>query len=80
MAKTQFEPSMAHAQAVSREEITARLQDPSLILINVLPRDTFALGHIPRSINLPLAEIETRAPQLLPDRNREIAVYCAGPT
>jgi rhodanese-related sulfurtransferase len=80
MAKTQFDSATAHTQVVSREEITARLQDPSLILINVLPRDTFALGHIPRSINLPLAEIETCAPQLLPDRNREIALYCAGPT
>lgn len=80
MAKTQFEPSLAHSQVVSREEIVARLQDPSFVLINVLPKDAFAEGHIPGSINVPVAEIESRAPQLFPHRNREITVYCAGPT
>ncbi len=80
MAKTQFEPSTAHSQVVSREEIAARLQDPSLVLVNLLPKETFALGHIPRSINLPVAEIESCAPQLFPQRDREITVYCAGPT
>ena len=80
MAKTQFEPSADHSQLVSREEIVARLQDPSFVLINVLPKDAFALGHIPRSINLPITEIESRAPQLFPHRGREITVYCAGPT
>jgi rhodanese-related sulfurtransferase len=80
MAKTQFEPSAVHSQLVSREEIVARLQDPSFVLINVMPRDAFAAGHIPRSINLPVAEIESRAPQLFSHRGREIIVYCAGPT
>ena len=80
MAKTQFELSAARLQVVSREEIVAREQDPSFVLINVLPKDAFAAGHIPRSINLPVAEIESRAPQLCPHRSREITVYCAGPT
>jgi len=80
MARAQFEPSTAHAQVVSREEIAARLRDPSLVLVNVSPKDTFELGHIPRSINLPVAEIEACAPQLLPHHDREIIVYCAGAT
>ncbi len=80
MAKSQFELSASHLQVVTREEIAARLRDPSFVLINVMPRETFALGHIPRSINLPVAEIESSAPQLLPHRDGEITVYCAGPT
>jgi rhodanese-related sulfurtransferase len=80
MAKTQFEPSAVHSSVVPREEIVARLQDPSFVLVNVLPKDAFAAGHIPRSINLPVAEIESRAPHLFPHRGREITVYCAGPT
>ncbi len=80
MAKAQFESSAVHSQVVSREEIAARLEDPSLVLINVLPKETFALGHIPQSINLPVGEIESRAPDLLPHRSGEITVYCAGPT
>ena len=67
-------------RAISREEILARLQDPALLLVNVMPKATFETGHIPRSINLPVAEIEKCALQILPDLTREIIIYCAGPT
>ena len=49
---------------ITREEILARLNDPSLLLVNVMPKETFEDGHIPRSINLPLSEVETKARQL----------------
>lgn len=64
---------------IKREEILSRLDDPSLVLVNVLPAQTFRAGHVPRSINLPVAEIESRAKQLFPHVGREITVYC-GPT
>lgn len=82
MAITQFEPSaaQAHSQVVSREEVLARLNDPSFVLVNVMPRDGFDAGHIPRSINLPVAEIASKARQLFPHVGREITIYCAGPT
>jgi rhodanese-related sulfurtransferase len=65
---------------ITREEILARLNDPSLLLVNVMPKETFADGHIPRSLNLPLSEIETKARQLFPDIGRELVIYCGGPT
>ena len=65
---------------ITREEIIARLNDPSLLLVNVMPKETFEDGHIPRSINLPLSEIETKARQLFPDIERELVIYCGGPT
>ena len=65
---------------ISREEIRARLQDWRWVIVNVMPEETFRDGHIPNSINLPLAEIDSRARAVLPDFTREIAVYCAGPT
>ena len=81
MAQAESKPDSHHAyRVISREEIFARLQDPALWLVNVMPKETFATGHIPRSINLPVAEIEKCARQVLPDMTREIAVYCAGPT
>ena len=66
--------------AISQQEILARLQDPALLLVNVMPKETFEAGHIPRSINLPVAEVEKKARQFLPDPEREIIIYCAGPT
>ena len=68
-----------HLATISRAEILSRLQDPALVLLNVMPKETFEAGHIPRSINVPVAQIESKASQLLPDIAREIAVYCAGP-
>ena len=65
---------------ITREEIIARLNDPSLLVVNVMPKETFEDGHIPRSINLPLSEIETKARQLFPDIERELVIYCGGPT
>ena len=35
---------------ISREEMRRRLHDPSLILVDVLPHDTYAAGHIPGAI------------------------------
>ena len=81
MVQTESKPDSHHAyRVIAREEILARLQDPPLLLVNVMPKETFEAGHIPRSINLPVAEIENRARQVLPDMTREVAVYCSGPT
>jgi len=73
-------PESVQVAITTREEILARLQDPSLILVNVMPPESFQAGHIPRSINLPVAEIESRATQVFPHKAREITVYCSGPT
>jgi rhodanese-related sulfurtransferase len=64
---------------IAREEIVARLNDPSLLLVNVMPKEAFEEGHIPRSLNLPLAEIETKARQVFPEIGRELVIYCGGP-
>jgi rhodanese-related sulfurtransferase len=68
------------AAIITREEILVRLNDPSLWLVNVMPKEVFEAGHIPRSLNLPLSEIETKTPQLFPDVGQEIVIYCGGPT
>ena len=80
---------MAHAPAfpepddvpeAARDEVLRRLADPSLVLVDVLPRESFLAGRIPGSIHLPVAEIPARAGAVLPDRGADIVVYCASPT
>ena len=66
----------AEVREISRDELERRLDDPTLLLVDVLPREAYAAEHIRRALNLPLAEVERRAPQLLPDRNADIAAYC----
>ena len=64
----------------SREEILRRLDDPSLALVNVLPRAAWEEARIPGSLSLPVAEIPERARELLPDTGADIVLYCGGPT
>jgi rhodanese-related sulfurtransferase len=66
--------------SITREEILARLNDPSLSLVNVMPKEAFEEGHLPRSVNLPLAEIEAKAREFFPELERELIIYCGGPT
>lgn len=80
MAKPQTIETRKHERTISREEILARLRDRALVIVNVLPKEAFADGHIPGSINLPLAEIESRARHVISNLGQEIAVYCTGPT
>jgi rhodanese-related sulfurtransferase len=64
---------------MTREELRSRLNDASLVIVNVLPKEAFRAEHISRSISLPVAEINDRARLVLPDVAPEICVYCASP-
>jgi rhodanese-related sulfurtransferase len=62
---------------ISREELQRRLGDRSLIILDVLPLESFAAGHIPGALHLPFAQLADRAREVLPDLSSDIAVYCA---
>ncbi|HEY3166924.1 MAG TPA: rhodanese-like domain-containing protein [Candidatus Binatia bacterium] len=74
MAKQQKQGTDTEQLAISREEILNRLQDRALVIVNVTPKESFAEGHIPGSINLPVADIESKARQLISNPSQEIAV------
>lgn len=61
---------------ISRPEIERRLGDGTLVLVDVLPAESYASGHIPGALSLPVAEIPHRARDVLPDGDAEIVVYC----
>ena len=65
---------------ISREELAKRIGDPSLTIVNVLPQEAWLESRIPSSLNLPVAEIPSRAREVLPELSQEIAVYCGGYT
>lgn len=49
------------------------------ILLDVRTRDEYRQGHIPKSINIPLQEIEkVKDEKELVDKNKNIYVYCHG--
>jgi rhodanese-related sulfurtransferase len=70
-------PQAGLPDEISQEELYRRLGDASLSVVDVLPNEAYNAGHIPGAINLPLAELAARAPEVLPGSAAEIAVYCA---
>jgi rhodanese-related sulfurtransferase len=68
------------SDTISRDDLIRELRTRRAILVDVLSPESFATRHIESAINLPVAEVPRRAPQLLPDRSAPIVVYCGGPT
>lgn len=61
---------------ISREELQKRLRTNSLVLVDVLPAESYAAGHIPGAISLPFENLASRAAEVLSNRLAEIVVYC----
>ena len=68
------------AREVTIDELRSFLADPGATVVDVLTPEAYRAAHIPGSISLPLAEIEARAAEVLPDREKPVVVYCAADT
>jgi rhodanese-related sulfurtransferase/DNA-binding transcriptional ArsR family regulator len=64
-------------EPVSRRELTRRLKDGAVTVLDVRPADEFAAGHLPKAINIPLRELRRRLREI--PKNRAIVAYCRGP-
>ena len=64
-------------EPVSREELAKSNARGLVTVIDVRPVDEFALGHVSGAINVPLADLQERLPEI--DPAREIVAYCRGP-
>ena len=63
---------------LDREALKRKLDArEDFVLVEALPRKYWAKEHLPGAVNLPHDEVERLAPELLPDKDREIVVYCA---
>jgi rhodanese-related sulfurtransferase len=64
-------------EPVSRAELTKRIRQGLVTVLDVRPEDEFALGHLPGARNVPLNQLKRLVSKL--DRNTEIVAYCRGP-
>jgi rhodanese-related sulfurtransferase len=60
---------------VDRDEVQRLVADEAAQVVEVLPTAEFEDEHIAGAINIPLKELDERAPRLL-DRGRPVIVYC----
>src|SRR5437764_12765857 len=66
---------------IARDELKQKLDHPKkFALIEALPAENDQHAHLPGAINLPPDQVRTLAPQLLPQKDAEVIVYCAGAT
>ncbi len=62
---------------ISRVVLKAMLdQGVPLVLVEMLPKTAYQKHHLPGAINIPSDDILYMAPNVIPDRDAEIVVYC----
>lgn len=64
-------------EAVTANELQHRLNDRSVIVIDVRPAEEFAAGHIMGALSIPLEELGTRLKEF--PKRAQIVAYCRGP-
>jgi rhodanese-related sulfurtransferase len=62
---------------IGRDELRAKIGrgDP-FVLLEVLAPQYYRHSHLPGALNLPPGKVVEMAPDLLPDKNAEIVLYC----
>lgn len=48
-----------------------------MILVDALPKDSFAKNHLPGAISIPAEDVKSLAPKMLDDKDQLIVTYCA---
>jgi rhodanese-related sulfurtransferase len=64
-------------QAISREEVKSLIDSDAAVLIEALPEEEFAKGHLPGALSMPANKIGEMAPKKLKDLDQQIITYCA---
>jgi len=68
-------------KTISREDLRKKIEGKeNFLLVETLPAEKFKTAHLPGALNLPPEQLKQLAPQMLPDKNAEIVVYCSSPT
>ena len=65
-------------KTISRDDLKFKIdRGDNFLLVEVLGPTAYQHAHLPRAINIPSDQIRELAPDILPDRNAEIVVYCS---
>ena len=64
-------------ETISHEELKEKMdRGDDFVLIDTMAEMYYRHSHLPDAINVPVDELGERAPELLPDKQAEIIVYC----
>jgi rhodanese-related sulfurtransferase len=68
--------TVVNVPEISRDDFKRGQKAHAFKIIDVLPAESYANGHIPGALSMPVPEIAALAPRLLPDLNEAIVAYC----
>src|SRR5262245_57220577 len=79
---TTFKDVLRQVKAGIREVSVddARTRQGQALFLDVREADEWSQGHVPEALFIPRGYLELRIEEKVPDREREIVVYCAGGT
>ena len=64
-------------KTITREELKQKMDNKEdFFLVEVLGEEAYKEWHLPGAIHITVTDIEQEAPTKLPDKNKEIIVYC----
>jgi rhodanese-related sulfurtransferase len=65
---------------ISREELQSKLdRGDDFFLVETLSEEQYRHSHLPTAVNLPPDAVRESAPDLLPEKEADIVVYCGSP-
>lgn len=73
-----FAAKLAH-ETDPADLAAARTGGAGPLVIDVRSAASWSQGRIPGAVHVPAGDLRDRAPELVPDRDADIVVYCWGP-
>ncbi|GAB3822926.1 rhodanese-like domain-containing protein [Kribbella italica] len=61
---------------IDRAEVADLIAAGNTVVVEALPEDVYAQGHLPRAVNIRPRRVVELAKTLLPDLDRRVVVYC----
>lgn len=70
---------MNNFKTISHKALRAKLDEKAkFVLLETTPAKEFKTGHLPGAKNLPIADIESRASEMIPSKESRVVVYGTG--
>ncbi len=68
---------MSDIRSMSRDELKQRLDGDGVIIVEALGPAYYEDAHLPGALNLPHDQVDELAPEVLPDKDAAVVVYCS---
>lgn len=76
-AVNEFRKNLHSMESVSISELSDKIADGSVVLLDVRPVEEYTLGHIDQALSIPIGDLAERMNEL--SKEKEIVAYCRGP-